>query len=78
MNSGFFDLNLAVHAWLPLVQPAYDFMVVVEVQDLTSVRLALLLKTLVSKSAPTDHAVTDAEASHQSKNQFQFIRQMHG
>jgi hypothetical protein len=45
-NSGFFDLNLVAHAWLPLAQPIYDFMVVDEVQDLTAVQLALLLKTL--------------------------------
>ena len=45
-NSGFFDLNLVAHAWLPLAQPTYDFMVIDEVQDLTSVQLALLLKTL--------------------------------
>jgi hypothetical protein len=45
-HSGFFDLNLVAHAWLPLAQPTYDFMVVDEVQDLTAVQLALLLKTL--------------------------------
>ncbi len=45
-NAGFFDLNLVAHAWLPLAQPTYDFMVVDEVQDLTAVQLALLLKTL--------------------------------
>lgn len=45
-NSGFFDLNLVARAWLPLARPTYDFMVVDEVQDLTSVQLALLLKTL--------------------------------
>lgn len=45
-TAGFFDLNLVAHAWLPLAQPTYDFMVVDEVQDLTTVQLALLLKTL--------------------------------
>ena len=45
-QSGLFDLNLVAHAWLPLAQPTYDFMVVDEVQDLTAVQLALLLKTL--------------------------------
>jgi hypothetical protein len=45
-GSGFFDLNLLAHDWLPKAQPTYDFMVVDEVQDLTSVQLALLLKTL--------------------------------
>lgn len=45
-TSGYFDLTLLAHAWLTKAQPTYDFMVVDEVQDLTSVQLALLLKTL--------------------------------
>jgi len=45
-GSGFFDLNLIAHDWLALAKPTYDFMVIDEVQDLTSVQLALLLKTL--------------------------------
>lgn len=45
-QAGLFDLNLVAHAWLPLAKPTYDFMVVDEVQDLTSVQLALLLSTL--------------------------------
>ncbi|MBH2020026.1 MAG: AAA family ATPase [Burkholderiales bacterium] len=44
--SSHFDLNLVAHDWLALARPTYDFMVVDEVQDLTSVQLALLLKTL--------------------------------
>jgi hypothetical protein len=44
--SNLFDLNLVAHDWLPKALPTYDFMVVDEVQDLTSVQLALLLKTL--------------------------------
>ncbi len=44
--SGHFDLNLVAHDWLALARPTYDFMVVDEVQDLTSVQLALLLRTL--------------------------------
>ena len=45
-NSGLFDLNLVAHEWRAKAKPTYDFMVVDEVQDLTSVQLALLLKTL--------------------------------
>ncbi|MGH8829797.1 MAG: AAA family ATPase, partial [Polaromonas sp.] len=45
-GAGLFDLNLVAHDWLARAQPTYDFMVVDEVQDLTSVQLALLLKTL--------------------------------
>jgi len=45
-SSGLFDLNLVAHEWLAKAKPTYDFMVVDEVQDLTSVQLALLLKTL--------------------------------
>ncbi len=44
--SGHFDLNLVAHDWQALARPTYDFMVVDEVQDLTSVQLALLLRTL--------------------------------
>ena len=45
-TSGLFDVNLVAHDWLSKARPTYDFMVVDEVQDLTSVQLALLLKTL--------------------------------
>ena len=45
-GAGLFDLNLVAHDWLAKARPTYDFMVVDEVQDLTSVQLALLLKTL--------------------------------
>ena len=45
-TSSHFDLNLVAHDWLARAKPTYDFMVVDEVQDLTSVQLALLLKTL--------------------------------
>lgn len=41
-----FDLNLVAHQWLRLATPVYDFVVVDEVQDLTTVQLALVLKTL--------------------------------
>lgn len=41
-----FDLNLVAHQWLRLAAPVYDFVVVDEVQDLTAVQLALILKTL--------------------------------
>lgn len=45
-DSGQFDLNMVAHAWRPLAQGAYDFMVIDEVQDLTGVQLALLLACL--------------------------------
>jgi len=41
-----YDLNLLAHEWLPLAAPRYDFVMVDEVQDLTTAQLALLLKTL--------------------------------
>ena len=41
-----FDLNLVAHDWQPLAQSAYDFIVIDEVQDLTSVQLALVLACL--------------------------------
>jgi hypothetical protein len=41
-----FDLNLVAYEWRALAQPAYDFVVIDEVQDLTNVQLALVLATL--------------------------------
>lgn len=41
-----FDLNLVAHAWRPLARPAYDFIVIDEVQDLTGIQLAVVLACL--------------------------------
>ena len=41
-----YDLNLAAQEWQSLASPRYDFVVVDEVQDLTTVQLSLILKTL--------------------------------
>ncbi len=41
-----FDSNLVAHEWLALAKPHFDFVVIDEVQDLTMVQLALVLKTL--------------------------------
>ena len=45
-ESHLFDLNLVAHDWQSLAAPRYDFVVIDEVQDITSVQLALILKTL--------------------------------
>ena len=45
-ESGFYDLNLVAHAWRPLAEPAYDFVVIDEVQDFTNAQLSLILATL--------------------------------
>ncbi len=45
-DSGLYDLNLVAQAWQPLASASYDFIVIDEVQDLTMVQLALVLKTL--------------------------------
>ena len=45
-EAGLFDLNLVAHEWRALAQPAYDFVVIDEVQDLTTVQLALVLACL--------------------------------
>ncbi len=45
-EAGLFDLNLVAHASRPLAEPAYDFVVVDEVQDMTPVQLALVLAVL--------------------------------
>ena len=41
-----FDLNLIAQEWLGKAAPRYDFVVIDEVQDITPVQLALVLKTL--------------------------------
>jgi hypothetical protein len=41
-----FDLNLVAHEWQALAAPRYDFVVIDEVQDLTTAQLAPVLKTL--------------------------------
>jgi hypothetical protein len=45
-GAGLFDPNLAAHALLARATPRFDFVVVDEVQDLTNVELALVLRTL--------------------------------
>lgn len=46
-QSGLYEPNLVAFELLGQVQPAYDLLVVDEVQDLTNVQLALILRTLL-------------------------------
>ena len=48
-ESRLFDLNLVSHAWRTNAEPIYDFVVIDEVQDLTSAQLALIFTTLKAK-----------------------------
>jgi hypothetical protein len=41
-----YDLNLVAQEWLALAAPRYDFVVIDEVQDITNIQLALVLRTL--------------------------------
>jgi hypothetical protein len=41
-----YDLNLVAQDWQRLAAPRYDFVVIDEVQDITTVQLALVLRTL--------------------------------
>ncbi len=41
-----YDLNLVAQEWQALAAPRYDFVVIDEVQDITTVQLALVLRTL--------------------------------
>jgi hypothetical protein len=41
-----YDLNLVAQEWQALAAPRYDFVVIDEVQDITTIQLALVLKTL--------------------------------
>ncbi|MGE0385858.1 MAG: AAA family ATPase [Gammaproteobacteria bacterium] len=45
-EAGLYDVNLVAHEWSTLAAPRYDFVVVDEVQDLTTAQLALVLRTL--------------------------------
>jgi hypothetical protein len=45
-DANLFDLNLIAQEWLAKAAPRYDFVVIDEVQDITLVQLALVLKTL--------------------------------
>jgi len=45
-ESRLFDLNLVAQAWQVKAAPRYDFVVIDEVQDITPIQLALVLKTL--------------------------------
>jgi hypothetical protein len=46
VEAKFYDLNLVAQKWMALAAPRYDFVVIDEVQDITAVQLALVLKTL--------------------------------
>ncbi len=46
VEAKFYDLNLVAQEWQALAAPRYDFVVVDEVQDLTTAQLSLILKTL--------------------------------
>ncbi|WPL19567.1 Putative ATP-dependent DNA helicase YjcD [Thiorhodovibrio winogradskyi] len=50
-DEGWFDANLVSHAWLELITPRYDFIVIDEVQDLTAVQLLLILRALRDPTA---------------------------
>ncbi|MFZ4539089.1 ankyrin repeat domain-containing protein [Propionivibrio sp.] len=45
-EASLYDLNLVAQEWQGLAAPRYDFVVIDEVQDITTVQLALVLKTL--------------------------------
>lgn len=45
-ETGLYDLNLVAHEWQSHATPCHDFVVVDEVQDITSVQLALVIRTL--------------------------------
>lgn len=50
-SAGLHDPNVTAHARLHLAQPSYDALIVDEVQDMTPVQLALLLRTLKDPQA---------------------------
>ena len=45
-ENGFYNLNMVAFEYIPQCQTLYDFAVIDEIQDLTNVQLALILKSL--------------------------------
>jgi hypothetical protein len=45
-DNDYYDTNILSYQYLPLVEPRYDFVVVDEVQDLTTIQLQLILTAL--------------------------------
>lgn len=45
-ENGLFDTNIISYEWLQKVEPRYDFVVIDEVQDLTTVQLQLIIQSL--------------------------------
>lgn len=45
-EEGFYDINIYSHSLLDLCHPAYDYIVIDEVQDLTNIQLSLILRSL--------------------------------
>ena len=45
-DNDYYDTNILSYQYLPLVEPSYDFVVVDEVQDLTTIQLQLILTAL--------------------------------
>jgi len=46
-EEGYYDINMYSHGLLELCKPAYDYIIVDEVQDFTNIQLFLILKSLV-------------------------------
>lgn len=47
-SSGYFDSNMVAYQLLQRIEPQYDFVIIDEVQDITNVQLAAILKSLHS------------------------------
>jgi hypothetical protein len=45
-ENNYYDINILSHQWQSLCTPAYDFIVIDEVQDLTNIQLHLILRSL--------------------------------
>jgi hypothetical protein len=50
-ENGFYDLNIISYNYLKICEPAYDFIVVDEMQDFTNIQLFLVLKSLNEKGS---------------------------
>ena len=49
-ETGTHDINLLTYEWLPLIEPTYDAVVIDEVQDLTTIQLYAIMRSLKQSS----------------------------
>jgi len=73
-DEGLIDINLLSHEYLKLVQAQYDYVVIDEIQDLTTVQIELILATLKDKNKKD---ISDTVAKTTSTNNVAVAKGKH-